>query len=286
MLPANDGVIICRLFQSASRDTWERIAFSRTRVRMKIHETSITQNLVYEMNMIKWELDIGGFSIFESTNEAAHGDDLEICVVHRDGLVYKFAIQAKILYHSIRRDGLINLEDGKYERFGHITGGRNQVDLLLSYAQLNGCIPLYLLYNYVAGTAMNGDYCGVSFDNTQFGCSLVSALHLKLNHSNATGNLKSNVKFSDLHMHWAIPWFLISCCFPNYQIADTLNALHLPNDIFTRGFTIEEIETDNSGWKILGPNSETATNVNNNFKESQIGFLPKFRMFVNVQNVG
>lgn len=43
----------CVAFMAAALDTWYRIQFSRTRPRLKIHETTITQNLVYELTILK-----------------------------------------------------------------------------------------------------------------------------------------------------------------------------------------------------------------------------------------
>lgn len=277
---------ICDLFRAASYDTWERIAFSRTRPRMKIQETTITQNLVYEMNLFKWTFGIGGFSIYESTNEAAHGDDLEICVLQQSGHVYKYAVQAKILYHSLRNRNSsrpIRLDDGKYDQFKHTSGGRNQIDLLLEFAAREGYIPIYLLYNYVSATALNGAYCSIDFDVTQMGCSIVSAHYLKNHHSNSAGNLKGSVRFSHLHTgrrRYALPWFVLPCCFPGFNLEQVTSALGLPENFSARSFDIQEVEQDNNRWNLLGPIAETRTNSNKDFKQDQVGFLPKYRFVI------
>lgn len=275
---------LCRMFQAAAYDVWERMAFSRTRPRMKIHETSITQNLVYELNLIKWKYSLSGLSIYESTNEAAHGDDLEICIVQRNGQVYKYALQSKILYHNLRSRNAIRLDDGDYKKLKHSVSGSNQIDLLIQYASSVGAMPLYLLYNYVSGHSFTGSACNVGYDTGQYGCTLVPANYLKVHHSDSNGNLKDNVKFSELHPDYAIPWFLLACCFPDFTTIQTLQAFALPpNSVNLQPYNVDDIETDNRRWNILGPISEIKTNIVNDYKQAVEGFQFKFRIFINVR---
>src|SRR6202012_5919295 len=96
-LPRDREPNICDLFHAAAVDTWERIKFSRTTPGLKIHETTITQNLIYEMRLLKSLYPYWGLTLFESTNEKANGDDLELCVLHPDRIIYTYAIQAKII---------------------------------------------------------------------------------------------------------------------------------------------------------------------------------------------
>jgi len=194
---------------AGARDTWARIYFSRKTPRLKIHETSISQNLVYEMNLIKSKFPELDFELYESTDEKAHGDDLVLSVVHDDDNVYTYAIQSKIIYHK-RKKGIADLRDGHYQQLKHWVGkGTNkkkQVDLLLEYARVNEYIPLYLFYNYV----------GHKFDqinSSTYGCTVISAHYLKDNYSSPDGNLSDKVKFSDLFLK-AFPWHELVCTFP------------------------------------------------------------------------
>ena len=275
--------LLCGLFQAAAYDTWERIAFSRTRPRMKIHETTITQNIVYELNLLKWWLRMRDFSIYESTNEAANGDDMEICINQR-GRVYKYAVQAKIIYHSLRDGKLIRLDDGVYKQFEHTVRERNQIDLLIEYAENERikAIPLYLLYNYVASDPINGNICNIPYDITQYGCSLIGAHYLKANFSAASGNLLGNVRFSDIHPDHGIPWFLLTCCFPTYNLSQTFNTLEVPADYEVRSYSIEEIDQDRA-WNLLGQYSESRTN-NLNDKQISKGFSPKYRILIDIND--
>src|SRR5688572_1389043 len=90
----------CDILRAAALETWNRIGFSRTRQRLKILETTITQNIVYELNLLQTFIPFF-FKIYESRNERANGDDLEISVRNISGRYYTFALQAKIIYHSL-----------------------------------------------------------------------------------------------------------------------------------------------------------------------------------------
>jgi len=207
--PVNPNV--CELFKSGARDTWARIFFSRKTPRLKIHETSVSQNLVYEMNLIKLKFPTLDFEIFESTNEKANGDDLEVTVRHADGEYYTYAIQSKIIYHR-RSKGIANLKEGYYKQLKHWVGkgiGRKkQVDLLIEYATRHGFIPVYLLYNYVQKSFDPG------IEPDLFGCTVIGARYLKAKHTSADGNLDDKVKFSDLHTANAFPWHELVCVLP------------------------------------------------------------------------
>ncbi|WP_412468751.1 DUF6615 family protein [Pedobacter sp. KLB.chiD] len=202
---------ICELFKAGAKDTWARIYFSRKTPRLKIHETFISQNLVYEMNLIKAKHPELDFELFESTDEKAHGDDLLLSVVHDDGNVYTYAIQSKIIYHR-RNKGVADLQDGHYQKLKHWVGKgktrKKQIDLLMKYAGDNGYTPLYLLYNYA------GRKFEPHIDPSLYGCTIISAQYLKANHTSSDGNLSDKVKFTDLHAKTALPWHELICTFP------------------------------------------------------------------------
>ncbi|MFT3845771.1 MAG: hypothetical protein QM725_12015 [Lacibacter sp.] len=247
--------INCDLFRAASLDTWKRIGFSRTKPKLKIHETTITQNLVYEFHLLKQYFP-SIVRIYESKDESANGDDLEIAIRNNNtGHYIKFALQAKILYHNLpqRNANVMRLSDGRYKQFQHAVGNPkvNQVDLLLTYARNNGAIPLYLLYNYVFGYFPPKTLCGIDFDITQYGCSIVHAQFLKNRFSLSNGNLIPNVKFTNLHPSIALPWFVIPCCFANLSLNKIFDNLHVDKpDYNIRSFSEEEL-IDEFLWKSL-----------------------------------
>ncbi|MFC3356136.1 DUF6615 family protein [Sphingobacterium zeae] len=203
---------VCDVFKAVSRDAWARIYFSRKTPRLKIHETSITQNIVYQMNLLKERFPSLGFDLYESANEKAHGDDLELTISQDDGNYVTYAIQSKIIYHR-RKGGKAKFEDGYYDRLNHWVGKdekrKAQVDLLLSYANEHGFIPLYMLYNYV-----NSKEIKSNVDNELFGCTVVNANYHKINHT-INGNLDNKLTFSFLHPKNGFPWHELICGNPN-----------------------------------------------------------------------
>lgn len=151
---------LCEWADLYSRMVWHRIHFARTVARMKVFETTITQNLIFDLASHNFP----NISILESVNESANGDDLEI--VKKVGAKYrKFAVQCKIAY-----------KDEVFRAIDHQVKSRSantlsyQIDLLCDYAQANGCIPLYFMYNY------RKTHTSV---NEQYGISVLGARYLK-----------------------------------------------------------------------------------------------------------
>jgi hypothetical protein len=285
-LNASKGTIpstLCSLFQAAARDTWERIAFSRWTPGLKIHETTITQNLVYEMNLLKQKLNLDALSIYESRNERTNGHDLEIVVRQRDEW-FTYWIQSKILYHSIRRKNHIRLDDGVYRQFPHKVGRRTQVDILLRRARDEGAIPLYLLYNFVTAPFSSPSLCGLDMDRSQYGCSLVGAHLLKDEFSESGGNLRSTVRFSELHPETALPWSVLACCLPQYDLADTLRLFRIPDGNNVRPLANEPLS--HRQWALL---NQYASNPRDDFRlssEKILGFSPRYRIVINSNQIG
>jgi len=276
----------CVAFMAAALDTWYRIQFSRTRPRLKIHETTITQNLVYELTILKASYSGLKFRLFESVEEKTQGDDLELKIRMSQGQYITFAIQPKILYHASLPNGRNNLKKGNYPKLNHTVEDRsaglihNQVDLLLAYAKSKGYIPLYLLYNYIESGPSIPHFCGIPFNSMQFGCSVVAAEYLKSNFRNpSTGNLKSNVKFSDLHPSVALPWSIIPCCFANYSDSQIFSHLKTP---LTQVFKEAEYIYDPQKWQPL--NAVFGKRYEEYVREQEsrqvIGFDPKFQIVI------
>lgn len=221
--PTNPSV--CDVFKAAAKETWARICFSRKTPNLKSYETTVTQNLVYELFLLKQKFPSLGFNLFESTNEKTNGDDLELSVMHADGL-YTYAIQSKIIYH---RKGS-KLKEGYYEKLKHSVGkgsnSREQIDLLLTYASTHKYIPLYLLYNYVQQDSPR------SVDDALYGCTVIGAKYLKDRYTVPNGALSSNVKFSDLHPSAAFPWHELVCDLPSLSEDEFCKKLMLEQDSY------------------------------------------------------
>ena len=273
----------CDVFKAAAKDSWARIRFSRLKPRLKIHETTITQNLVYEMRLLKSHFPHLGFTLFESTMEDTHGDDLELCIIQDDGQLITYALQAKIIYHQSTRTK-IKISNGKYPQMQHYVGAirrENQVQLLLDYARSLGYVPMYLLYNYVLRPRIKR-----GIPNDLFGCTVVTAQYLKDKHGQPDGNLSPKVQFTDLHPSPAFPWHKLICNLRSLDQADLLSELDLvgyplvlrdPND------ALDDLE-----WVEVDVSSDTPDGVTQKAFESLIeaeqrgangtGFRPRFRL--------
>lgn len=300
-LPINPSV--CHLFHAAAVDTWERIKFSRTTPRLRIHETSITQNLVYEMRLLKSKYPHWGFTLYESTNEKANGDDLELCILHNNGQVYTYAMQAKIIYHSLKRLGF---EDGNYPRMNHEVGGTPQVDLLLDYSNRKGYVPLYLLYNFVTfnnNWLLREDPQIEADDVRSLGCTVISAYLLKNYFSINNGQLRGDIRFSDLHKYTldticcfpAMPWENLVCLFRSRDVEGLRVLWRLPEEHQIKGRDVGNI-IDDPQWQQIASALEDMTGklqqfisrvneVSPSLQRDSAGenfpeFRPKFRLFI------
>lgn len=271
---------VCSLFQAAAFDTWERIWFSRRTPGLKIHETTITQNLVYEMNLLRDSLAIPNLFIYESRNEATNGNDLDLIVRQRGGRRYRYMIQSKILYHSIRQRGAITHADGTYRQFPHLTNGRPQIEVLIETAESEKvrAIPLYLLYNYVTPAPRSRTYCGVQAIGSQFGCSVIGAHLLRSQFSTVTGNLRRGVRFSHLHQGLAMPWMVLACCLPRYTRKRTLELFKMDPNYALRDYT-ENLDYDDDEWVLLPP-YPTSQQRSDSYRQVVEGFSPRYRMVI------
>lgn len=231
---------VCDVFKAAAQDTWARVGFSRSTKGMKCHETALTQNLVYEMRLLKDKHSHLEYDLFESTNEKANGNDLLFRILHDNGMVYTYAMQAKIIYHTITTKKKLKLNDGWYIQLKHtVSKGKPhaepQVDKLLRFSADKGFIPMYLLYNYV-----DKDYSGTI--NPSQGCTVVSAKFIKDKYTDPIdGDLRNDVKFTDLHTAFAFPWEDLVCILPFYRKTEFFDKVGLPDDYKLKESDISEL---------------------------------------------
>ncbi len=183
------------LLRKLSHETWERIGFSRNRAGLKIFETTITQNLIYNIHLHK----PSNFIIYEAIDESTNGNDIELFMETKGGFLF-LAIQSKILYKK-----------ENYPKFDH----GDQINNLIQYAHSKGGLPFYLLYNYSKAFVFKNTICGVSCDETDFGCTLIGANFLLEKYAFKKTNKQGEKKwiipfFLDLHPKYAIPWFILT----------------------------------------------------------------------------
>ena len=281
---------VCDVFKAAARDTWARIEFSRKTPRMKIHETTITQNLVYEMQLLKLRFPTVEYELFESINEKANGNDLELDILHADGNAYNYAVQAKIIYHNRGKNG-VKLNEGHYKQFKHFVGKepnqKNQIDLLMKYASDYECIPLYLLYNFI-----DRDF-RATIDNELYGCTIVPAKYLKDNHTSPNGNLDDKVKFSDLHLQPAFPWHELICWMPGLDTNDYLDKLLIKDQRFIKSISSKPLPLEDKWLNLQFPQREVrsfsdaskSVDLVNSESDSNAFFNPRYKISVNTSNL-
>ncbi|UFS63639.1 hypothetical protein LOH54_05775 [Sulfurimonas sp. HSL-3221] len=162
---------LCTKMTDLSHDTWYRLKFTRTNAsQLKLFETTITQNLLFELAKFSEHCTFKQVKAFEAINERVNGNDIEFFVQQPNGKYLFFPMQAKVLYPS-----------NKYEQIPY----KNQNTDLINYASKKKGYPLYLLYNY---SPQHTSY-------QHYGCSIVDAHYMKsiFNSINPT--------FDDLHVH-------------------------------------------------------------------------------------
>lgn len=284
---------VCDVFRAAACDTWERIGFSRSTKGMKCHETALTQNLVYEMRLLKDKYRHLEYDLYESTNEKANGNDLLFRILHNNGKIYTYAIQAKIIYHTITTKKKVKLNNGWYIQLKHMVSkgkahAEPQVDKLLRFASKNGYMPMYLLYNYV-----DKDYLGTI--NRSYGCTVVGAQFIKDNFTDTIdGDLRNDVKFTQLHTAFAFPWEELVCSLPYQSKSNFLDKVGLPEDydlnelslkVFNPGKAwVQLVHSENLNELVDPKKRPTKQNSDETRERYNNDFNPKYLFTIGLQN--
>lgn len=272
----NHSPTLCNFLQLLAHDVWKRIEFARTRKGLKIFETTITQNILYELRVYCELYPSIPIQMFESFDESRNGNDIEFLFQTSEGFI-NFPVQSKIIY-----------KNDEYVSMDH----RNQLNDLIAYANSIGGIPLYLLYNYFSDTNFthNENLCGINYSKEQFGCSLISAHYLRDNYAmkriRKNGNPKWRIPgFTDLHPSVAVPWFLIGCCRNNStNVEQTINLItnnltSVNKEIKQRIkiYNYEELINDYL-WQPLKLKGNYLNEHNDTASQYNGKFLPKYRL--------
>lgn len=183
------------LIKYVSTDIYNRIGFIKnhlTKGLIRIHEVTLTQNLVFEIHKFESETGLRLVDLYEATNEKMNGADLVLGMQVGTGYL-KIPMQAKILKPFSKN------KDGSYSAFHHKNSFGKQSDLLKKFAEECGSyLPLYLLYNYTYGSSN----IAPGENEHYYGCSCVSAERVPIQ-----GTSRKTMRFSDLHPLPAIPWY-------------------------------------------------------------------------------
>lgn len=276
---------LCNFFQVIAHDTWERIMFARTRKGLKIFETTITQNILFEIIRTKEIVNarfgqyFWNIRIYEALNEKANGNDIELYMPYKNGYIF-FPTQAKIIYHQGFK-GKKKMRNGNYPKINHFVNATGQqINSLLAYASTKGGYPLYLFYNYVNKAFSNNSVCGIQFGIEQYGCSIVSARYMKSQYfKSGSWTIPT---FDDLHPAIAYPFFVLPCCFSQLNKLGDLGTTYFPldNDFSFRDLRIysnADIEKA-IGWKVFRVDDINERDFKDDNGNPEIKFYPKFRI--------
>jgi len=260
--------------QLYAAQTWTKIGFAWGHPPLRLHETTITQNLVYDCwladRMSPW-----GVKLFEAVDEAANGNDLEIAVETGRGYVLLPA-QAKMLF-----------KDGRYPAISHTVGERYQADLLLAYARKVKGWPMFILYNHdddddLASRIEKEWHMPVE----SFGISLCDAVYVKDKFGPVGKSRWKIPRFGDLHPAHAWPLHYLG--FDMHRWFPPLQGQHA-----IKYYTRDELKEDDAfkdlnpppaiGKIPLGMDELLRDTLRQKQTKKAIEFNPKFRIMFSMQ---
>jgi hypothetical protein len=192
---------ITRLFESISEKVWEKLARNSRRGN-SLFEEGITRGEIIDL-IISYAENNQSKKVLaqKAKNEKANGGDLEIYIELQKNKYIRLFLQAKLLH-----------EKNLYNNFAHKNGNGFQWDLITKFANINGCKPLYILYNGIPDYNYEGEDCCGTHDEKQLGCSIAEVSDIKALFNQ--GN-KSSISFDDIHKEpnpIGIPWRCIPGC--------------------------------------------------------------------------
>ena len=190
-----------------SVSTWQRIGFVRSQDNLKMHETTITQNLLFQFRILA-SLYPQTIKMFEAKNEKVNGNDIEIYIWTGRNYV-AFPCQAKVSYKNSKRQWN---QPERYKAIDHLVGkkkgaGKQQIDSLIAYAKSKRGLPIYLFYNFcLHRPTINGIIKATSNDIELYGCSFANAEQIKDTY--VTGIQWDCIpSFADIHPSMAAPFY-------------------------------------------------------------------------------
>ena len=250
-----------------SVSTWDRISFIRNTAGFKIYETTITQNLLYSISQIVSNKN-SNFHMYESTNEKANGNDIEIFIETSKGFIL-FPTQAKIIY-----------KDEKYGSIKHKVNNIYQIKNLLDYSiNLKG-LPLYLFYNYCKNSRKLYDVSSILKNDIEiYGCSISNALKIYEEYFLDRLAIKS-IGFYDLILTNSYPLSILCQDDSTYlKISKTYNLKFYSYDVINNDKNWRNMLLKTGLGYANTPNLKI-TEVKNQFYSKNEGFNPKFRIVI------
>lgn len=273
-----------------SFETWMRIEFAYSRKGLKVYETTITQNLLFNIRLLAEEKRLP-IQIFEAVSEKTNGNDIELVFEIDNSQYIKIPCQAKILQ-----------KNNKYSAINHKVGNNKyQIDLLIEYAEKVKGFPLYLFYNYfpehqflkkIESKIRDKD---PSFNFEFYGCSLASAYQIKQRfyQKDKTGSFSwKTPNFKDIHPKITQPFYILGQLFQSkekflklftkdYESLARSIKLYSKEELIEDDYWTDLFPPPSIGklppW-LTPPENLLDSQVNND--EKNISFNPKFRIII------
>ena len=152
----------CKLFEEIANSIWTHIIHNQ-RVSVNVSEIGITMDIIASIRTHSTSIPNFGVWANPGYNENVFGSDIDVFVETKMGQYIWYALQAKVLAKS-----------GRYRDIKTKRAGEYQWKKLDRLSAVSGCISKYLFYNGVSNYHHFGfDTCNRSFDEKQFGCSIV-----------------------------------------------------------------------------------------------------------------
>ena len=271
--------MICKWASDFSIDTWKRIQFARKTKGFKIYETTVTQNMIYSL----LTLPTNEVEIWEATDEASNGNDLEVFIFNRiDKKFKRFAVQAKIAY-----------SDDRYQMINHQAKNKSfQIRNLMNYSIKNRAIPLYFLYSY--STKYNGNAKHKKgHPYNEYGVTVVSAYDIFMNYfdfgnwkfksiptvSDIVGN-NDSLTYKEFLCNRKAQMKLEKSIFEPVALTDPKRVIKYMQDR-NYDFKFDEITKDSNWTQLESPDKIVEKIIQDN---NEYSFNPGFRIIVEVDN--
>lgn len=182
-----------KLLEQLAAGTFRRLTYSIS------HDIAQGEETITDINLLDIAIADTKNCVVEKMNkhhESQSGVDWEWWIRQPDGRFRRYAIQAKKLSPNDR-----------YVRLNHKNSHGRQVALLLKYARLNRCTPLYCFYNHSISARSNKFWhcCRCRIRRAQFGCTVVHAAVVN-------SLIKHRPGFCEMHQRGrALPWRCLLC---------------------------------------------------------------------------
>lgn len=186
-------MIAHELFELLAATTWRTIDRASGR-RILFGEDAITS-----VNLLMLADGKNGTYAVEDTrvNESTKGCDFELWIGSSHAGWSRYAVQAKKIRSST----------DSYAQLKHEVGGTLKIDILETYADLNGAAPIYCLYNH---SKQRGDWsCCLPEEQSQLGCSVTPSTIIR----NAINTKRGGKSFTKIHQDSrTVPWRCLVRC--------------------------------------------------------------------------